>query len=74
MKEKIIYKGPSTLGILGIVFVALKLLEYISWSWWWVTAPFWAPIALAIGLVILVILVILITVITVAVSALCEKW
>lgn len=71
MKEKIIYRGPSTLGILGIVFVALKLLGHISWSWWWVTAPFWAPIAFAVGLLIFVILI---TVTVVFVSALCEKW
>ena len=34
------------MGLLGIVFVTLKLLGYITWSWWWVTAPFWAPLAL----------------------------
>lgn len=32
------------LGILGIAFVVLKLTEFIDWSWWWVTAPFWVPI------------------------------
>lgn len=35
-----------TLGILGVLFVALKLTGYIHWSWWWVTAPFWGPWAL----------------------------
>lgn len=70
MKEKIIYRGPSILGILGIVFIALKLLGYISWSWWWVTAPFWTPIAFAVGLLIFAILI---TVPVVFVSALCEK-
>lgn len=28
-------------GVLGIVFVVLKLTGVISWSWWWVTCPFW---------------------------------
>lgn len=38
---------------LGIVFVTLKLMHYIDWSWWWVTAPFWGPMAIAIGLLLL---------------------
>lgn len=28
------------LGLLGVLFVALKLLGYITWSWFWVTLPF----------------------------------
>ena len=35
----------SFLPLLGIVFVTLKLTGYIDWSWWWVTAPFWAGLA-----------------------------
>lgn len=31
----------SILGLLGLLFVALKLVGVIGWSWWWVTAPFW---------------------------------
>lgn len=27
--------------ILGILFIALKLTNYITWTWWWVLAPFW---------------------------------
>lgn len=33
-------------GFLGMVFVILKLTGHITWSWWWVTAPYWAGIAL----------------------------
>lgn len=33
------------LGLLGILFVGLKLTDYIDWSWWWVLAPFWGPAA-----------------------------
>lgn len=36
------------LGLLGIVFVVLKLINVIDWSWWWVTCPFWISIALYI--------------------------
>lgn len=36
------------LGLLGVLFVGLKLTGHIDWSWWWVTAPFWAPVVFAI--------------------------
>src|SRR5262249_26206417 len=28
-------------GVLTIVFVVLKLLHKITWSWWWVLSPLW---------------------------------
>lgn len=34
------------LGLLGVVFVTLKLCGVIGWSWWFVTAPFWGVPAL----------------------------
>ncbi|MBQ6097894.1 MAG: hypothetical protein IJK99_09125 [Bacteroidales bacterium] len=40
--------GISIVGLLGIVFVVLKLCHVIDWSWWWVTCPFWGGIAIAI--------------------------
>lgn len=46
MKKIEIYNGPSTLGLLGVAFIVLKLLNIIEWSWWWVLAPFWIPLAL----------------------------
>ncbi len=33
--------GAGVAGLLGVLFVALKLTGVIAWSWWWVTAPFW---------------------------------
>lgn len=33
-------------GVLGLIFITLKLCHVIDWSWWWVLAPFWIPIAL----------------------------
>lgn len=33
-------------GVLFVVFLVLKLCGVITWSWWWVTAPLWIPIAL----------------------------
>lgn len=36
-------------GILGIVFITLKLTEVITWSWVWVLAPFWMPLGIALS-------------------------
>jgi hypothetical protein len=32
-------------GLLGLIFITLKLCGVIHWSWWWVTAPLWGPLA-----------------------------
>ena len=40
--------GISVLGLLGIVFIVLKLVGVIAWSWWWVLAPFWIPLAIVL--------------------------
>ena len=37
--------------ILFIVFLVLKLTGYITWSWWWVTAPLWVGPALFFGII-----------------------
>ena len=41
------------LGLLGILFVGLKLTGHIDWSWWWVTLPFWGGFALVLGIIVL---------------------
>ena len=33
--------GIGVVGLLGVLFVGLKLGHVIDWSWWWVTVPFW---------------------------------
>lgn len=40
--------GIGFCGALTIVFIVLKLLGKISWSWVWVLAPTWIPAALVI--------------------------
>lgn len=39
-------------GVLGVIFIVLKLVGVIDWSWWWVLSPFWITFALVILLVI----------------------
>jgi len=38
--------GIGVPGLLGVAFVILKLCGVIGWSWWWVTSPFWIPVAI----------------------------
>jgi hypothetical protein len=45
--------GIGFSGLLTIVFVILKLLDKISWSWVWILSPLW--ISASISLVIMVI-------------------
>lgn len=40
--------GIGFTGLLTIVFIVLKLIGVISWSWVWVLAPLWIPLALVI--------------------------
>lgn len=52
--------GIGVLGLLGVVFVTLKLLAIepvASWSWWWVTAPFWGGLALVLAVLAVVVVV-----------------
>lgn len=49
--------APSALSILGVGFIILKILGKITWSWWWVLAPFWMPAALVILLLIIVVII-----------------
>lgn len=36
----------SFIGLLTILFIGLKLTNYIDWSWLWILAPLWVPITL----------------------------
>lgn len=36
----------SLCGVLLVIFIVLKLIGAISWSWWWVLSPLWIPIAI----------------------------
>ena len=53
-------KSNGGIGIVSlsfIIFFTLKLCNIIGWSWWWVTAPLWGPIALGISFVIIIVLI-----------------
>ena len=52
--------GIGFLGALTILFIALKLTHVIDWSWWWVLAPLWIPVAVVLGIVAITAIVIMI--------------
>lgn len=52
--------GISFCSLLTIVFITLKLLGKITWSWWWVLAPLWLPVLVIIGILIIVLIIIVI--------------
>ena len=41
-------------GALFLLLLGLKLGHVINWSWWWVFAPFWGPVAILIAVVFVV--------------------
>ena len=48
--------GVGICGVVGIVFIILKLCGLIHWSWIWVLAPFWMPFALIIVIIIVAVI------------------
>jgi len=46
--------GVGFTGLLTIVFIVLKLLGKITWSWWWVLSPIWISAIIFIGILIIV--------------------
>ena len=54
-KTTIQFGGTSFTGLLFLVFLTLKLTNVINWSWWWVTAPLWIPVSIALVLLLIAI-------------------
>lgn len=52
MSETTSSGGIGFFGVLAIVFITLKLIGTITWSWWWVLAPIWMPITLVLTVLI----------------------
>lgn len=52
----VVNRGVGSLSLLGIALVVLKAMGYISISWFWVFAPFWLPIVIALFLIFVILL------------------
>ena len=44
MKEAKVSINGIFFMLLGLLFIALKLTDYIDWPWWLVLLPIWGPI------------------------------
>lgn len=53
--------GIGFVGLLTIVFIVLKLLGKIGWSWWWVLSPIWISASLLISILLVIGVVYLVT-------------
>ncbi len=45
--------GLGLSSVLTIVFVVLKLVGVIDWSWWWVLSPTWINVILWLILIVI---------------------
>ena len=54
MKKEDIYSGMTFGDLLLVTFIVMKLTGVIDWSWWWVLAPLWMPLALCVIMIIIV--------------------
>ena len=54
----VVNRGVTPLSLLGIAFIVLKVMGQITWSWWWVLAPFWIPVVIAVTVLLFVLLMI----------------
>ena len=53
MKKNNTSGGIGFVGVLTIVFIVLKLLGKIAWSWWWVLSPIWISAIVVILILII---------------------
>ena len=49
--------GIGFTGLLTILFIALKLLHKIAWSWWWVLSPLWIAGAFVVFILLVIVVV-----------------
>ena len=43
----------GVLQILTLIFVVLKLVGTITWSWWWVLSPLWIPASILLIIIVI---------------------
>lgn len=45
--------GVGIGAVVLVVFIVLKLVGVIDWSWWWVLSPFWIGLAVIVAGIVL---------------------
>ena len=56
MRDKKTSSGLGLLDVLAVIFIVLKLLGVITWSWVWVLSPIWIQLVI-VATVFIVILI-----------------
>lgn len=56
-KKTTVSGGIGFTGLLTIIFIVLKLLNIINWSWWWVLAPLWLPVGIILIIALILIII-----------------
>lgn len=51
------YAGIGVVGVLEIIFIVLKLVGVIDWSWWIVLIPLWIDLGMSFILVLIVFII-----------------
>ena len=46
--------GIGVCGLMGVMFIGLRIAGVISWPWVWVLSPFWIPLALGVIFLLIV--------------------
>jgi hypothetical protein len=45
-----VMNGVSISTVVTIVFIVLKMTDYIDWSWWWIFSPTFIGIIFAVAM------------------------
>lgn len=54
-------KCINFLWLLTLLFIALKLLKQITWSWWWVLSPILIPVGLSVVLLLMALILLIVS-------------
>lgn len=49
--------GIGFFGVLTIVFIVLKIIGLITWTWFWVLSPLWIDLILIVVILLLYMLI-----------------
>lgn len=51
-RESKLSGGVGFVWLLTILFIGLKLANYIDWSWWWVLSPIWITVLFVVAIIV----------------------
>lgn len=57
----VVSNGVGLMGLLFITLFVMKIIGYVNYSWWIVTAPLWGPPVLIFSLLFIVGIIVFLT-------------